>query len=119
MRIQWGLAIAVAATLALGNFAQAAGPKIDSVHVNGERDGAQISIEGEFDNPQYAVRAHENGRLIIIDVDKAAPAVSRRVARALSSRVRLRAIPRAAHASSWRSPAKRLTTRVQPVIESP
>ncbi len=72
MRIQWGLAIAVAATLALGNFAQAAGPKIDSVHINGERDGAQISIEGEFDNPQYAVRAQENGRLIIIDVDKAA-----------------------------------------------
>jgi len=72
MRIHWGLAIAVAATLALSNVALAAGPKIDSVHINGERDGAQISIEGAFDNPQYAVRAQEDGRLIIIDVDQAA-----------------------------------------------
>ena len=37
-----------------------------------ERDGAQISIEGAFDNPQYAVHARENGRLIVIDVDQAA-----------------------------------------------
>ena len=72
MRIHWGLAIAVGATLALGNTAQAAGPEIDSVRITGERDGAQISIEGAFDNPQYAVRARENGRLIVIDVDQAA-----------------------------------------------
>jgi type IV pilus assembly protein PilQ len=72
MRIHWGLAVAVAAVLASSNMAQAAGPKIDSVRINGERDGAEISIEGVFDNPQYAVRAKENGRLIVIDVDEAA-----------------------------------------------
>jgi type IV pilus assembly protein PilQ len=72
MRIHWGLAIAVGATFAWVNMAQAVGPKIDSVRINGERDGAQISIEGAFDNPQYAVRAKEDGRLIIIDVDEAA-----------------------------------------------
>jgi len=72
MRIHWGLTIAVAATLALSNMAQAVGPKIDSVRIDGERDGAQISIEGAFDNPQYAVHARENGRLIVIDVDQAA-----------------------------------------------
>ncbi len=72
MRIHWGLAIAVAATLTPSNMAQAVGPKIDSVRINGERDGAQISIEGAFDNPQYAVHARENGRLIVIDIDQAA-----------------------------------------------
>ncbi|UCF48698.1 MAG: type IV pilus secretin PilQ [Myxococcales bacterium] len=72
MRIHWGLAIAVGATFAWVNMAQAVGSKIDSVRINGERDGAQISIEGAFDNPQYAVRAKEDGRLIVIDVDEAA-----------------------------------------------
>ena len=72
MRIHWGLAIAVGVTFAWVNMAQAVGPRIDSVQVNGERDGAQISIEGAFDHPQYAVRAKENGRLIVIDVDDAA-----------------------------------------------
>ncbi len=71
MRIHWGLAIAVGATFAWVNMAQAAGPKIDSVRINGARDGAQVSIEGAFDNPRYAVRAKENGRLIVIDVDNA------------------------------------------------
>jgi len=72
MRIQWGLAIAVVATFAWVDLAQAAGPKIDSVRINGTRDGAQVSIEGAFDDPQYAVRAKDDGRLIIIDVDDAA-----------------------------------------------
>jgi type IV pilus assembly protein PilQ len=71
MRIQWGLAIAVVATFAWVNLAQAAGPKIDSVRINGARDGAQVSIDGAFDDPQYAVRARDDGRTIIIDVDGA------------------------------------------------
>ena len=71
MRIHWGLAIAVVATFAWVNMAQAAGSKIDSVRINGATDGAQISIEGAFDDPQYAVRAREDGRLIVIDVDNA------------------------------------------------
>ena len=71
MRIQWGLAIAVVATFAWVDMAQAAGPKIDSVRINGASDGAQVSIEGAFDDPQYAVRAKDDGRLIIIDVDGA------------------------------------------------
>ena len=48
MRIHWGVAIAVGATFAWGNMAHAAEPKIDSVRINGEQDGAQISIEGAF-----------------------------------------------------------------------
>ena len=72
MRIQWGLAIAVVATFAWVNMAQAAGPKIDSVRINGGRDGAQVSINGVFTDPQYAVRANDDGRRIIIDVDDAA-----------------------------------------------
>jgi len=71
MRIHWGLAIVVGVTFAWANLAQAAGPKIDSVQIKGERDGAQVSIEGSFKYPQYAVRAREEGRLIIIDVDDA------------------------------------------------
>ena len=71
MRIHWGLTIAVVATFAWVNMAQAAGSKIDSVRINGATDGAQISIEGAFDDPQYAVRAREDGRLIVIDVDNA------------------------------------------------
>ena len=71
MRIHWGLAIAVVATFAWVNMAQAAGSKIDSVRINGATDGAQISIEGAFDDPQYAVHAREDGRLIVIDVDNA------------------------------------------------
>ncbi len=51
--------------------ARAAGPKIDSVRVSGERDEARVSISGAFDDPQYAVRAREDGRLIVIDVDGA------------------------------------------------
>jgi type IV pilus assembly protein PilQ len=72
MRIQWGLAIAVVATFAWVDLAQAAGPKIDSVRINGARDEAQVSIEGAFVDPQYAVRAKDDGRRIIIDVDDAA-----------------------------------------------
>ncbi|MBW1760987.1 MAG: type IV pilus secretin PilQ [Deltaproteobacteria bacterium] len=71
MRIQWGLAIAVVATFAWVNLAQASGPKIDSVQINGAHDGAQVSIKGAFDDPQYAVRAREDGRVIIITVDDA------------------------------------------------
>ena len=72
MRIHWGLALAVVATFAWVNMAQATGSKIDSVRINGASDGAQISIEGEFDDPQYAVRARDDGRLIVIDVENAA-----------------------------------------------
>ena len=71
MRIQWGLAIAVVATFAWVNMAHAIGPQIDSVQINGAGDGAQVSIEGAFEDPQYAVRAKDDGRLIIIDVDDA------------------------------------------------
>ncbi len=71
MRIHWGLAIAVGATFVWVGAARAAGPEIESVRVNGERDGAQISINGAFDDPQYSVRAKEDGRLIVIDVDDA------------------------------------------------
>ena len=72
MRIHWSLAIAVVAVLASGNIVQAAGPRIDTVRIDGERDGAQISVEGAFTDPQYTVRARENGRLIVIDVENAA-----------------------------------------------
>jgi type IV pilus assembly protein PilQ len=72
MRIQWGLSIAVVATFSWVNMAQAVGPKIDSVRINGGSDGAQVSIEGVFNDPQYAVRANADGRRIIIDVDDAA-----------------------------------------------
>ncbi|MEM7435978.1 MAG: type IV pilus secretin PilQ [Myxococcota bacterium] len=72
MRIHWGLAIALGATIASGNVAQALGPEINRVQINGARDQAQVSIEGAFDDPQYAVRAREGGRLIVIDVDRAA-----------------------------------------------
>jgi type IV pilus assembly protein PilQ len=71
MRIHWGLAIAVVATFAWVDMAQAAGSKIDSVRINGATDGARISIEGAFDDPQYAVRSRQDGRLIIIDVEDA------------------------------------------------
>ena len=71
MRIHWGLAIAVVATFAWVNMAQAASSEIDSVRINGAIDGAKVSIKGAFDDPQYAVRAREDGRLIIIDVDDA------------------------------------------------
>jgi type IV pilus assembly protein PilQ len=71
MRIHWGLAIAVGATLARVDTAQAAGPRIDSVQINGERDAAEVSIEGAFADPQYVVRAKDDGRLIVIDVDDA------------------------------------------------
>ncbi len=72
MRIHWGLAIAVGATFAWVNLAQAIGPKIDSVRINGERDEAQVSIDGAFSDPQYTVQTRNDGRLIVIDVDNAA-----------------------------------------------
>ncbi|MFW2387666.1 MAG: type IV pilus secretin PilQ [Polyangiales bacterium] len=71
MRIHWGLAIAVGATFAWVNTTQAAGPKIDSVQINGERDEANVSITGAFDDPKYSVRTRDDGRLIVIDVDDA------------------------------------------------
>ena len=71
MRIQWGLAIAFVATFAWVNLAQAAGPKIDSVRIDGASDGAKVSIDGAFSDPQYAVRTRDDGRVIIIDVDDA------------------------------------------------
>jgi type IV pilus assembly protein PilQ len=71
MRIHWGLAIAVVATFAWVNMAQATGSKIDSVRISGASDGAQISIEGAFDDPRYTVRAREDGRVIIINVEDA------------------------------------------------
>jgi type IV pilus assembly protein PilQ len=52
-------------------MAHALGSQIDRVQIEGERDGALISIEGAFEEPQYAVRAHEGGRLIVIDVQDA------------------------------------------------
>jgi type IV pilus assembly protein PilQ len=53
-------------------MAHALGSQIDRVQIDGERDGAFISIEGVFEDPQYAVRAHEDGRLIVIDIEGAA-----------------------------------------------
>ncbi|MGB5367947.1 MAG: type IV pilus secretin PilQ, partial [Polyangiales bacterium] len=72
MRIHWGLAIALGATFVWVNLAQAAGPKIESVRIDGARDEAQVSIDGSFDNPKYAVRTRDDGRLIIIDIEDAA-----------------------------------------------
>lgn len=72
MRIHWGLAIAVGAAFAWVNMARASGSEIDHVRIDAERDGAFISIEGAFQDPRYAVRAREDGRLIIIDIDDAA-----------------------------------------------
>lgn len=72
MRIHWGLAIAVGAAFAWADMAHALGSQIDRVQIDGERDGAFISIEGAFEDPQYTVRAREEGRLIIIDIDGAA-----------------------------------------------
>ncbi len=72
MRIHWGLAIALGATFVWVNPAQAAGPKIESVRIDGARDEAQVSIDGVFDNPKYAVRTRDDGRLIIIDIEDAA-----------------------------------------------
>ena len=71
MRIHWGLAIALGAAFAWVNPAQAAGPKIESVRIDGARDEAQVSIDGAFDNRKYAVRTRDDGRLIIIDVEDA------------------------------------------------
>lgn len=71
MRIQWGLAVALGASLSWAGSARAAGPEIHDVRVEGERDQAQVVIEGAFDQPQYAVRAKQNGRLILIDVEGA------------------------------------------------
>ena len=71
MRIHWGLAIAVGAAFAWVDMAHALGSQIDRVQIDGERDGAFISIEGAFEDPQYAVRAHEEGRLITIDIEGA------------------------------------------------
>jgi len=72
MRIHWGIAFAVGASFAWVSVALALGPEIERVQINGERDHAQVSIEGGFDEPRYAVRAREGGRLIVIDVDDAA-----------------------------------------------
>lgn len=72
MRIHWGLAIALGATFAWVNLAQAAGPKIESVRIDGARDEAQVSIEAAFDNPKYSVRTRDDGRRIIIDIEDAA-----------------------------------------------
>ena len=71
MRIHWGLAIAVGATLAWVDTAQAAGSRIDNVRIDGERDAAEISIEGAFSDPRYAVHTKEDGRIIVIDVEDA------------------------------------------------
>ncbi len=72
MRIHWGLAIAVGAAIAWADMAHALGSQIDRVQIDGERDGALVSIEGAFEDPQYSVRARDEGRLIIIDVANAA-----------------------------------------------
>ena len=72
MRIHWGLAIALGAAFAWVSPAQAAGPKIESVRIDGARDVAEVSIDGAFDNRKYAVRTRDDGRLIIIDVEDAA-----------------------------------------------
>ncbi|RZV49945.1 MAG: type IV pilus secretin PilQ, partial [Deltaproteobacteria bacterium] len=71
MRIHWGLAIALGAAFAWVNPAQAAGPKIESVRIDGARNEAQVSIDGAFDNRKYAVRTRDDGRLIVIDVEDA------------------------------------------------
>lgn len=71
MRIHWGLAIAVGAMLVWGRTARAEGSEIDRVQIDGGRDGARISIEGVFSDPRYAVRAREDGRLIVIDIEQA------------------------------------------------
>jgi type IV pilus assembly protein PilQ len=72
MRIYWGLAIAVGAAFAWADMAHALGSQIDHVQIDGERDGAFISIEGAFKDPQYAVRTQDDGRLIVIDIEGAA-----------------------------------------------
>ena len=72
MRIHWGLALAVGATLASSSSARAVGPRIDRVQISDESDEARVSIEGAFRNPRYAVRAKDGGRRIVIDIDHAA-----------------------------------------------
>lgn len=71
MRHAWGLPFVIGVLLASVSTAQANDPRIDKLRVVGTRDQARVSIEGSFSSPRYTVRARDNDRVIIIDVEGA------------------------------------------------
>jgi len=63
--------ISVAAVLAFATVAKADPPLVRSVDVRGQGGRAEVSVRGVFGVPEYAVRARDAGRTIVIDVTDA------------------------------------------------
>ena len=69
MRVCWGLAVAVTILFGSLGTAWADRPEVRRVHVVDKQGEAKIVIKGNFEAPSYSVRATNNGRAVIIDVD--------------------------------------------------
>ena len=43
-------------------------PRVEQVVLSGEGDDAEVRIQGDFDVPDYSVRARDGGRVLVVDV---------------------------------------------------
>jgi len=67
-----GLVFSVIALLVCASVAQADPPEVREVQVRGQGTSAEIAIDGVFAIPDYAVRARDGGRVVVVDVTGAA-----------------------------------------------
>ena len=63
--------IAVLGVLCATAVAHASPPQIRGVMIRGAGERAEITIDGVFEIPSYAVRARDGGRTVVVDVDGA------------------------------------------------
>ncbi len=71
MRTAWGFPFLIGVLLVSAGVADAEDPLIAKLRVVGTNDQVRVSIEGTFSSPRYTVRARDNDRTIIVDVEGA------------------------------------------------
>ena len=60
--------VALSVSMALPTLGQADGPEVRRLRVQRVGDASELVIEGEFPSPDYALRARDGGRTVVVDV---------------------------------------------------
>ena len=71
MRVLCGIAVLTAGLLALPVRAQQPKAAVATLHVSGQRDRAEVTIDGSFRIPTYSIDTLDDGKQVIIHVENA------------------------------------------------
>src|SRR6201995_2638883 len=75
MRVCCGIAVFVVALLTLAGpaSAEAQQPRaaVATLHISGQHDRAEVTVDGNFDVPSYSIDALDDGKQVVLQVENA------------------------------------------------